>query len=55
MTQINNQITYADSLGRNLQELDTALLTHFQGAVGGIHILPFYPSSADRGFAPPVL
>lgn len=55
MTQINNQImliTYADSLGRNLQELDTALLTHFQGAVGGIHILPFYPSSADRGFAP---
>jgi glucosylglycerol phosphorylase (configuration-retaining) len=23
-----------------------------EGALGGVHILPFYPSSADRGFAP---
>lgn len=22
------------------------------GVVGGVHVLPFYPSSADRGFAP---
>jgi sucrose phosphorylase len=45
-------ITYPDSMGRNLPELRTALDTHFEGVFGGIHILPFYPSSADRGFAP---
>jgi sucrose phosphorylase len=45
-------ITYADSMGKNLQELGEILRKHFQGAVGGVHILPFFPSSADRGFAP---
>jgi sucrose phosphorylase len=25
---------------------------YLQGVVGGVHVLPFYPSSADRGFAP---
>lgn len=28
------------------------LETYFHKAVGGVHILPFFPSSADRGFAP---
>ncbi|TDO94390.1 sucrose phosphorylase [Halanaerobium saccharolyticum] len=45
-------ITYADSLGQNLKDLKEVLDTHFKKAVGGVHILPFYPSSADRGFAP---
>lgn len=45
-------ITYADSLGKNLQETAELLSRHFNGIVGGVHILPFYPSSADRGFAP---
>ncbi|MBU0996098.1 MAG: sucrose phosphorylase [Proteobacteria bacterium] len=45
-------ITYPDSLGKNLQELHYVLRRYFRKAVGGIHILPFYPSSADRGFAP---
>lgn len=45
-------ITYADSIGRNLQDLADNLQQHFQGAVGNVHILPFFPSSADRGFAP---
>ncbi len=45
-------ITYPDSLGRNLQDLKYILDQHLQGVVGGLHILPFYPSSADRGFAP---
>jgi sucrose phosphorylase len=45
-------ITYADSLGRNLQELGEILRNYFKGIIGGIHILPFYPSSGDRGFAP---
>lgn len=45
-------VTYADSLGKNLKELDRIAKKHLEGVVGGIHILPFYPSSADRGFAP---
>lgn len=45
-------ITYPDSMGNNLYELRQLLKTHFTDAVGGLHILPFYPSSADRGFAP---
>lgn len=45
-------ISYPDSLGKNLQELHYVLNRYFSGAVSGIHILPFYPSSADRGFAP---
>lgn len=44
-------ITYADSLGGNLRELDGVLKTHFDGSFGGLHILPFFPSSGDRGFA----
>jgi sucrose phosphorylase len=45
-------ITYADSMGNNLKELNEVLDTHLQGVVGGVHLLPFYPSSGDRGFAP---
>uniref|UniRef100_A0A7V3YFM5 Sucrose phosphorylase n=1 Tax=Candidatus Caldatribacterium californiense TaxID=1454726 RepID=A0A7V3YFM5_9BACT len=45
-------ITYADSMGRNLKELKYLLEKHFRDAIGGLHILPFFPSSADRGFAP---
>lgn len=45
-------ITYADSMGANLKELAEVLDNHFGKAVGGVHILPFFPSSADRGFAP---
>ena len=45
-------ITYADSLGGSLAELNRALDRHFAGAIGGVHLLPFFPSSGDRGFAP---
>lgn len=45
-------ITYPDSLGKNLTELRAALVKWFSKAIGGVHILPFFPSSADRGFAP---
>ena len=45
-------ITYADSMGQNIRELGDALARHFQGAITGVHLLPFFPSSADRGFAP---
>ena len=45
-------ITYPDSLGHNLLELHFVLRKYLSKAIGGVHILPFYPSSADRGFAP---
>lgn len=34
-------ITYADSLGKNLKELNQVLHKVLEGAVGGVHILPF--------------
>lgn len=45
-------ITYADSLGKNLQELHYILNRYLKKAIGGVHLLPFYPSTADRGFCP---
>lgn len=45
-------ITYPDSLGSSLRDLDEILDRYFAGTIGGIHILPFFPSSGDRGFAP---
>lgn len=45
-------ITYPDSLGGHLGALRTTLSTWFEGAAGSLHILPFFPSSGDRGFSP---
>ncbi|WP_342780595.1 alpha-amylase family glycosyl hydrolase [Bacillus rubiinfantis] len=46
-------ITYPDSLGGNLKILNQVLLKYFMDIFkGGIHILPPFPSSGDRGFAP---
>lgn len=46
-------ITYPDSLGGDLKTLNDVLLKYFSDAFkGGIHILPPFPSSGDRGFAP---
>ena len=55
MKKIENKImliTYADSLGKNLKEMSDVLNNYIGDAIGGIHILPFFPSSSDRGFAP---
>lgn len=52
---MNNKImliTYADSLGSNLAELEEILDNYYEKALGSVHILPFFPSSGDRGFAP---
>ena len=53
---IKNQvqlITYPDSLGGGLKTLNNILLKYFKDIfTGGVHILPPYPSSGDRGFAP---
>lgn len=45
-------ITYGDSLGKNFKEMEEILDTHYKDAIGSVHILPFFPSSGDRGFAP---
>jgi len=55
MEKIKNEImliTYADSLGENLTDLKEVLDEHYSGVIGGVHILPFFPSSGDRGFDP---
>jgi sucrose 6(F)-phosphate phosphorylase len=45
-------ITYPDGLGGDLAGLEGVLREHFSGLFGGIHILPPFPSSGDRGFSP---
>jgi sucrose phosphorylase len=46
-------ITYPDSLGGDLKKLGKVLDRYFPNTFeGGIHILPPFPSSGDRGFAP---
>ncbi len=46
-------ITYPDSLGGNLTTLGQIVDDLVpEAAMGGIHILPPFPSSGDRGFAP---
>ncbi|MCL2559161.1 MAG: sucrose phosphorylase [Turicibacter sp.] len=46
-------ITYPDSLGGDLKSLNHVLQTHLKDVFqGGVHILPPFPSSGDRGFAP---
>lgn len=53
---IKNQvqlITYPDSMGGDLSTLQKLMMKHFSDIFkGGVHILPPYPSSGDRGFAP---
>lgn len=45
-------ITYPDSLGRNISELHDFMKRRLFGCVASVHVLPFFPSTADRGFAP---
>ncbi len=45
-------ITYADSMGGDLAGLEKLLNGPLEGLFGGLHILPPFPSSGDRGFAP---
>lgn len=45
-------ITYPDSLGGNLPALERLLEGPLGDAFSGLHILPPFPSSGDRGFAP---
>ena len=55
MKKVSNKImliTYADCMGHDLKDLHHILNLYFKDAVKMVHILPFFPSSGDRGFAP---
>lgn len=45
-------LTYPDSLGGDLAALRRLLEGSLEGAFRGVHVLPPFPSSGDRGFAP---
>ena len=45
-------LTYPDSLGGDLRALSSLLDGPLDGLFRGVHILPPFPSSGDRGFAP---
>lgn len=45
-------ICYPDRIGENLRDLADFLETRLGDAIGGVHLLPIYPSNADAGFAP---
>lgn len=45
-------ICYPNRIGDNLADLYQVLDKHFADAIGGVHILPFFPSNADSGFSP---
>ncbi len=45
-------LTYPDSLGGNLASIGRLLDGPLAGLFTGVHILPPFPSSGDRGFAP---
>lgn len=45
-------LTYPDSLGGGLAALTELLAGPLAGAFTGVHVLPPFPSSGDRGFAP---
>jgi sucrose phosphorylase len=45
-------LTYPDALGGDLQALGDLLDGPLAGLFRGVHVLPPFPSSADRGFAP---
>ena len=45
-------LTYPDSLGGTLADVGALLRGPLDGLFGGVHVLPPYPSTGDRGFAP---
>jgi sucrose phosphorylase len=45
-------LTYPDSLGGTIADVASVLRGPLDGLFSGIHILPPFPSTGDRGFAP---
>ena len=54
-TKLDNKVqltAYPDCIDNDLHGLRAFVRDKLDGVVSGVHVLPFYPSSADRGFAP---
>lgn len=45
-------ICYPNRIGSNLADLAEFLETRLDGVIGGVHLLPIFPSNADAGFSP---
>lgn len=45
-------IAYPDRIGRNISDLADFLEARLARAIGGVHLLPPFPSNADGGFSP---
>lgn len=45
-------LTYPDSLGGSIRAIENLLRGPLDGVFSGVHVLPPFPSSGDRGFAP---
>lgn len=45
-------ICYPNRIGSDLKDLHKTLNHYLGDAIGGVHILPFFPSNADAGFSP---
>lgn len=45
-------ICYPNRIGNDLKDLYQVVDKHLSQAIGGLHILPFFPSNADGGFSP---
>lgn len=45
-------ICYPNRIGDDLKDLNTVIEKYLGDAIGGVHILPFFPSNADAGFSP---
>lgn len=45
-------LTYPDSLGGTIADVTAVLRGPLDGVFGSVHILPPFPSTGDRGFAP---
>jgi sucrose phosphorylase len=45
-------IAYPNRIGKTIKDLSSVLHNELKDAVGGVHVLPFYPSNADDGFSP---
>ncbi len=45
-------IAYPNRIGDGLKDLRFALDNYFASAIGGVHVLPPFPSNADGGFSP---
>lgn len=51
LTNSVHLLCYPDRIGTNLSDLNE-ILSHLSQYIGGVHILPIYPSNADAGFSP---